>query len=615
MQPHIHSQLNNTYDVSNLDFNLDNQIQQLPSEEDISNINEIINPPNQYIASQQTSSSLSSTSTIVPPTSPLNSFLTNPKTQVLSDPVFPIIDCSISTHPPNQNDLQTLSLQPTQPLHSSNSFPQVEIIYQNPKVKPRIIPEGKELFRIQMPPQIQKTTTLATHTDTDMPRWAPNFQAMIKAPTRTEQIFRIPNASELTNKWAFTRPLPNEALTEDSFRKVAVESSTIFRIEDFDILPRTVEVTPTVSNHWLLLPCEYVDCYTMGLIYLDVKHQRPDEADRVPPLERGRFIIDNRNGEIFITGWRGDFMVVAWAQSILGCERTRELLMYKAPEQGCRPTQLRVRNTFFERRSCRFCANPSHSEIISKPCTVVDAKANSKSFTLEGAMLRNVATMYRRFRGSYFGVCVKSRYQNSQWIQETVCPVFVDIKHTLDAEKQALKARLLQHIDFSVRGCFGAHPAASGGLVYIFKAGKAAISNSVSVPKIEDTPQVTSTKRRGRGKVNHGNSPRTITNHPEQSTIRTRNRIDESKVTSEKEKRKIINNRRSAQRSNAIRKQKQLQTERDLKVFKSKVAQLQKKYEEVSKINQHLKQQVSDEVLSPPMIPFDDEFREDQVFL
>lgn len=327
-----------------------------------------------------------------------------------------------------------------------------------------------------MPPHLESTATLATQVvDAAVPHWAATRAAVTLsdygepeylAGRRSEHdVYRLPNSSQVLRDWLYTRP-DVEAVDEQAFENSAIESSTIFRIDGFHVEDGSVHISPTVSNHWLLVPVQSINGVTVGLAYLDVLYQRKERDNCVPPLRLGKFAIEDNTGEIFMTGWMGPIMVVGWTQSIIKCERVRELLMYHAPEvNGVRPRNLLLRNSFYERRDCHLCGLGSSLNTLKSPCSGV-----SNTFPPEPTKpgsLTNVSTLYRRFRGGYYGVCLKTAYQNDAASKRDLVSVFIDVKHGLHAVKQRFRQTLRRNCDFSLDCLFGMHPRASSRVFFL----------------------------------------------------------------------------------------------------------------------------------------------------
>lgn len=288
-----------------------------------------------------------------------------------------------------------------------------------------------------------------------------------------------------------------EAISEDSFANSAVESMTLFRIEGLDRSDQSVLITPTVSSHYLFIPCQTINGYTVGLAYLDILYERDSygiKDNRVPPLRLGRFVIDDATGEMFCTAWMDNLMVVAWTQSIIKCERVREFLLFEAPKDGTPPRSLLLRNSFFERRSCALCGLGRSISTLPPPCSGIDnrrlsqdpassafnnnssSSSHSSSQRQVSRKLTNIAAIYRRFRGSYFGVVLKTRYGTDRQPQsQQLVPVFAELKHGLHTVKVGFKNNLRKNIDFVLGGAsndgyFGMNPRSAAKSLLLLRA-------------------------------------------------------------------------------------------------------------------------------------------------
>lgn len=345
---------------------------------------------------------------------------------------------------------------------------------------------------LHLPPRISSTTALATQfVDGAAPSWAFSqyvYSLHKSAPlstraARTEaQVFRLPNSNAAVRDWLYTRP-DVDAVGEDAFRNAAAESSTIFRMHPARPDDPFVEISPTVSNHWLMVPVQSINGVTVGLAYLDVLYQRPGDDLRVPPLPVGKFAIEDATGEVFVTGWGdSDIMIVGWIQSIIKCERKRELLMFVAPAlNGLAPEILLRRNSFYERRDCHLCGVGRSIFELPEPCSGVGRTLSDDP--TKPAPLLNLATLYRRFRGAYFGFCVKTSYYEREVTGRIIVPVFIDVRQGLYLVKQRFKANLQLNVDFSLDcqndGLFGLNPFSSSRL-FILKSSEPVTSHAIN---------------------------------------------------------------------------------------------------------------------------------------
>ncbi|CAN8062986.1 unnamed protein product [Agarophyton chilense] len=454
-----------------------------------------------------------------------------------------------------------------------------------------------------MPPELAASTALATSSvDSDAPLWVtndiinplhlPNFDHA--AERRHRRIFRIPDRGGAIANWLYTRPEP-EAISEDAFRKSAIESTTVFRMEGLSRDGHAITITPSLSSHWLMVPVQSLNGFTMGIAFLDILFQREKSDNTVPPLPVGRFVLEDATGEVFVTGWTDDIMICGWIQSVISCERVRELLLYKAPAfNGLKPTQLLLRNSFFERRACHLCGHGRTFSSLPHPCFGRNKRPESLSSIMDN--ITNVSSVYRRFRGAYFGLCIKTNFSSGQTTKE-LQPVFIDIRHGLPSIRGRLYNSLRKNVAFEIplTSYFGLHPSASSKLLYFqpepVEVGYPLITlpeEGKNGPPLEESshtsyPHVPSPQSIQResasassdGVVNGAKGPR------------RRRRVDDEIGRMSAAHRRRVRNRESAQRSNQLRKQRLAQDRSELNQYKAIIPALKKKYEEL------LKEQIS----------------------
>lgn len=465
-----------------------------------------------------------------------------------------------------------------------------------------------------MPPDVAANVTLATQiVSTDAPEWAVAHDAVhphrnghfeVMGSRSYQDIFRLPNLGGVVRNWLFTRPTM-EAVGEESFANIAVESTTLFRIEHVDNTNKSVTITPTVSNHWLLVPCQTVNGYTVGLAYLDVTYQRDEQGisdNRVPPVRLGRFVIEDDTGETFLTGWMDDIMVVGWTQSFIKCERVRELLLFEAPRtNGVAPSNLLLRNSFFERRNCALCGRGSSISTLPPPCSGVTKRA-AQSETSRPPMLTNVTALYRRFRGAFFGVCLKTRYgPDREPDMQQLVPIFVDARHGLHTVKTSLKNNLRKNVNIVVgqssnNGYFGVNPRSASRLLLL----RANNPIDAEVDMLEDGAALSESSGRTRSvELRRSSSPRSDMGREKSSSstevdaterhgpkrIREEDPLQRDSISHQRK----VRNRISAQRSNELRKMVLEQRKAELEDLKKRLPLLNDKLVQLQNENRMLR--------------------------
>ena len=404
----------------------------------------------------------------------------------------------------------------------------------------------------------------------------------------------------VVKEWVYTRPTM-EAIGEEAFEKSAIESSTIFRIESVDKNRSSLLITPTVSNHWLLVPCQTINGYTVGLAYLDVLYERKDPGNCVPALKLGRFVLEDRTGEAFLTGWRGNIMIVYWIQSIIKCERVCEILLFQAPPvDGMKPKRLLLRNSFYERRDCRLCGRGPTVGSLGEACSGVNNRLSHDPTA--PAPLTNMATLYRRFRGGYFGICIKTRYDQSPILQE-VQPVFVDVRHGLNVVKKRFKNSLRRNVAFVMDGAssvgfFGVNPRSGSRVMFLRAAPVESGYPLIAMPSDGDADDISDDGSRKSGDPYH-DSPQSV--QQDISSIGSFECIDARKgprrrvrVEDDLNRRSLphlrkVRNRESAARSNRIRKMRIEQTKNELQALKGRIPGLEGRLRELHEENRSLR--------------------------
>lgn len=447
---------------------------------------------------------------------------------------------------------------------------------------------------MHMVPLAEHATLATKSVSSHAPSWAVTSTAITTPHTgnfelpgqRSRQnIFRLPDMGGILHDWLYSRP-EMEAIDDEALYKSTTECSTIFRIQDFDPFNGTIAVSPAVSNHWFLVPYQTINQFTVGLCYLDVTYQREDGGDnRVPPLQVGRFAMEDETGEVFACGWRDNIMVVGWIQSVLKCERVRELMLFQAPPDGQAPTNVLLQNSFYERRDCRLCGIGSSMATLPPPCSGISNRLSGDPTAPRP--LVNVASLYRRFRGGYFGVVVKTRYAAvpEQHYKELV-PVYIDVRHGHFELRKRFTQSLKKNVNLVVtprrtESLFGISPRTNSRLLLLKTNEPVRKSTVLEVNFLdEDDMEIRISPARRRRRID-GGSASASPNHESSSdsqhgsadspgrTMRVRNEDDldrESVLHMRK-----IRNRESAARANAQRKKALQEKTQELKKLKTVV--------------------------------------------
>lgn len=461
---------------------------------------------------------------------------------------------------------------------------------------------------MRMPPELERTATLATNAvDADAPLWAISHDVVnphhrghfeLKGRRSPRDIFRLPDSGGVIRDWLYTRP-KMEAIAEEAFDNSATESTTIFRMESIDKTLGSIVITPTVSNHWLLIPCQTINGFTIGIAYLDVLYERVDHDNRVPPLKVGRFVIEDSTGEVFMTGWAGNIMIVAWIQSIIKCERVRELLLFEAPPtDGMKPRNLILRNSFYERRDCHICGDGRTVHMLKDPCSGI--RTNLANDPTQPPPLTNVSTLYRRFRGAYFGVCLKTKYEDNKVLLQQLVPVFTDLRHSLNTVKRRFKSNLLKNTTVLGTECyFGVNPRSASRLYLLRTVPVDTGYPLISLPSDDDDERRPEDMGSMTKLMGFPTSPNSVQQDaegvsrpesPSETGRRRRLRVEDDLVRNSVEHMRKVRNRESAARSNRIRKQRLEQNKTELEKLKKVVLpELRSKFEAVEEENRALR--------------------------
>lgn len=463
-----------------------------------------------------------------------------------------------------------------------------------------------DTLSLSMPPDLASTAILATQgLNTEAPSWAIAHEAVhphhtglfeVTGSRTFNDIFRIPNMGGVIREWLFTRP-SMEAVGEDAFANSTAESATMVRIENL-VQNRSILVTPTVSNHLLLVPCQTINGLTVGLAYIDVTYERDANIrdNRVPTLRLGRFAIDDATGETFLTGWSDNVMVIDWTQSIIKCERVREILLFEAPPDGTAPINLQLRNSFFQRRHCALCGIGDSINNLPPPCSGINKRISQDP--TRPPTVTNVGSLYRRFRGSYCGIVLKTPYgPDRRPILQQLVPIIIDSRYGLHTVRTSFKNSLRKNVDIvlgasSNNGYFGIHPRSSSK-VLLLRAGDpvvvdqtfdavdfsgADVSTADSMAK-QDSPFIVKRER-------------SLEIIEDSALVPKRCRVEDSLNRQSVLHRRKVRNRLSAQRSNKMRKMMLDAKKSELLTLKSKLPLLRQRFEELKHDNRYLRSQV-----------------------
>jgi hypothetical protein len=310
--------------------------------------------------------------------------------------------------------------------------------------------------------------SLATHNpgSAEMPRWA-RGEVPLAGDRSARRIFRLPIAcGALAHRWLYSRPDDFEQVEGVSAAAIAnasTQSATAWRRMDADVEMAKSAATPhpsdgvgldmsqgevgeqaeviwraSISSHYFLVPFQAVNGIILGLAFMSVKHDTLDRNISITSLKDaasnfGRFIMDETTGEVFITHFREDnTMFIAWTKSLYSCERVRELVLYKVPQvNGTPPTQVLLRNSFYQRRDCPMCSTVDANSInaLSPPCCGMTVHHDRGSG--ENNSWRGFNAFDRRFNGRYWGIVEKRQYDGDtrmNTISEHL-PMLMDVRN------------------------------------------------------------------------------------------------------------------------------------------------------------------------------------------
>lgn len=410
-----------------------------------------------------------------------------------------------------------------------------------------------------------KTKTLCT------PSWAMSLS--LEGDRDYEHIFRLPNKGGWIRKWVYSRAAHAELLPEAALANSTTESTTVYRAN-----PSFGTALPTLSTHWFLCPYQSCNGYTVGLAFMDVSLNRLD-ALSIHPVECGRFAMDEASGEVFMTAYRDGGMCIAWTQSISSCERVREILVFEAPpSDGIPPTRILLRNSFYERRDCRLCLQFGARK---PPCRAPAARARALSRVAAPDYLFPLQTAYRRFRGSYYGTVVKTRFSYprsptamcSPTTHSVAVPIILELRHGIASIARRLKLNLRQS-SFS----FGVDPRVSQRMLLI--DGTRAVSAAVDSDNSAESSECSARASPGRSAA-AGDAKR----------IRNADGVlDRDSILHQRK----VRNRESAARTNEARKKRILANKAELEHLKcEKLPNLKLREQQLIYENRRLKEMLS----------------------
>lgn len=298
--------------------------------------------------------------------------------------------------------------------------------------------------------------------------------------------------------------------------------------------------------------------------------------------------MDESTGEVFMTAWHSNsFMTVGWTESVSSCERVRELFLFEAPHvDGDAPTRLLLQNSFYERRDCRICNSPDKPICrapASRPTNTIRSNQSSSPYLYP---LRNA---YRRFRGFYFGVCLKTKYtlhsdrppSRTLSLESIVC----DIRHGVESISRRLRINLRPG-SFS----FGTGPSVVANRILAIDTRRRITAQSIEAT---ESSEVSSDEAASSSHSAGATSVSTT------GTVKRRRNSDTVHDRDTAEHRRKLRNRVSAARANAARRRHIEQTEAELTDLKeNKLPQLERRYQELQDENQQLNRRISAQKLT-----------------
>lgn len=417
---------------------------------------------------------------------------------------------------------------------------------------------------------LQPAIELATPTleSVEVPEWAASPASLSLRGSRAyHDVFRLPNAAAWLRDWVYGATRTLDPISRKSVDGATTESTTVFRIHD------SLCITPSVSNHWVLVPSSSRDGFTVGFGYVAVVHNSLDWMSAQPGLS-GRFAMDNATGETFMTARReSGNLIVAWTQSITTCERVRELLEYEAPAGiGKQPEKLLLRNSFYERRNCRLCGNAATIDQLPSPCT---GPTFRKHDTAKGGGIHSLPRIYRRFRGGYFGVCVKTRFHYitgscEQLGDPRIVPVFMDIRHGAAATNRKMLTKIAKQNASLAAAIASTTTSDTPSMLSDYPASmkNASRQSSLGHSSSDSIDPSSSSIASGIKKRRRG---RCIENNPSELPGATQRRRNVDVVDRDTEDYdRICRNRASARKSNAQRKERIARQEAELEFLRDK---------------------------------------------
>jgi len=410
-------------------------------------------------------------------------------------------------------------------------------------------------FRLKVAITAGEKIVTENHSEFAVPNWGGRMQLQGNRDYR--HIFRLPNKGGWIQKWVYSRVEPTEYVPECAVDNSTAESTTLFR-------QQAGMAIPMMSSHWFLCPCQSLNGYTIGLAYMDITLNKLDQYC-VGPQPIGRFVMDEESGEVFMTAWSNESkcMTIAWTQSVSSCERVREVLLFEASKfNGEPPGRCLLQNSFYERRDCKLCSvHSNYQENTIPPCRAPAASAKTISKANPSDYIFPLQTAYRRFRGCFFGVAVKTVHNygittgctpgaNSFELNynsriEAIVPIVCDIRHGVASVTRRLRLNLR-----SSAITFGMGPRVTSRFLGL----DARRYITANVP--DGTSDI---EQRSNGNGNHSSNDSTSTdsrgNCTDKETKRRRNAdtiFDRNTIGHQRK----VRNRLSAQKTNKARKER-----------------------------------------------------------
>lgn len=410
-----------------------------------------------------------------------------------------------------------------------------------------------------------------------MPHWGAAMRLI--GQRDYSHVFRLPNMGGWIQKWVYARGAEVEVVPERALTNSTAESTTVFRA-----LAKDRMAIPVLSTHWFLCPYQSLNGFTVGLAFMDVLLDRLDEMT-VPTAACGRFALDEATGEMFLTAYNKDgFMHIAWTQSVSSCERVREVFLFSASDQdGAPPERVLVRNSFYERRNCRICGDAVASSLLKVPCNSPASRPTdfSSERAERGDYLFPLQNVYRRFRGNFFGTCVKTLYTYDNGAtpsrRTAQVPLFLDIRHGVASVARRLKINLKQSAV-----SFGLDPRVSSRILFLPPNQPLTIEGAEPEPN-GNVSGHTASESSSHAAVDNGRCP------VDAQRIRNADGLDRESVLHLRK----VRNRESARRTNEERKRKYEANKAELADLRTKVPLLRMRQQELQYENMHLRERVA----------------------